>query len=507
MAKNLKPHTLTPKLSQLANKFSLFNNHEYHQKYTLLSKIIHKPNGMHIHQFKQHRSFAAATNLNFKTAPYEVMEKPRQISSEMQKFHTLPRIQKIELLAQQIGLDENEINSLMNTGSIEPQLVEKMTENVIGSFPLPFSIATNFMINGRDYLIPMVIEEPSVVAGVSYASKLCRVSGGFTTKGSDQQMIAQIQLVNCTNWNTVETIIQNEKQHLIEEGNSYNKSLLKRGGGIRNVETRIIDTKRGKMLAVHLLVDVRDAMGANIVTAYAEHLSPRLEQLTGGIARMRILSNLAIGRVFTAEAVWTKEVLEANSKRANMNGTEIVNALLDAWAFADADPFRACTHNKGIMNGIDAVVAATGNDQRAIESGAHAYASFKNDNQQYSSLTTYEATPEGDIKGRIEIPLALGTVGGATTTHPTAKIAMKILGITSSEELGQVIACVGLAQNFAAMRALVMEGIQRAHMKLHVKNIIIQAGAKLEVVDSIAQVMVKENNFSSQRARELIEQF
>jgi len=318
-------------------------------------------------------------------------------------------------------------------------------------------------------------------------------------------MIGQVQIVACSDWALAEKKIISNKQKLIEEGNKYILNLVKRGGGIIDIETRFIDTKRGKMMIVHIFIDVKDAMGANIINSVAEKLAPSLEELSGGIARMKILSNLSVGRIFTAEAIWTKEVLEESAKKCGMTGEEIVDACLDAWAFADADPFRACTNNKGIMNGIDAVVLATGNDTRAIESGAHAYASYKNQNGQYTSLTYYEMTTEGHLKGHIEIPLALGIIGGVTAIHPMAKIAIKTLAVQSSEELSCVIAAVGLAQNFAAIRALVTEGIHRGHMKLHIKNIILQCGAALETVDKIAQMMVAENNFTSQRAKELIE--
>ena len=418
---------------------------------------------------------------------------------ELRKLSVNERLQK--LVAEGI-ISREQADLLGKEGSLSIEAANKMVENVVGTHPLPFALATNFKINGKDYLIPMAIEEPSVVAGACNAAKLA-LPEGFTASADEPVMIGQIQLVQVPKPEDAAKKIIAARKEIIAQANSCDPILVKMGGGCKDVEARVLDSPRGKMVVAHLLVDVRDAMGANAVNTMAESITPKLEEISGGKARLRILSNLAVKRLARAKAVWTKKALEESlaGKGVELKGEEIVDAILDAWAFAAADPFRAATHNKGIMNGIDAVVVATGNDWRAVEAGAHAYASI---NGKYSPLTKYSKNANGDLVGEIELPIAVGLVGGATKTHPTAQIAVKILGVKTAKELAQVIAAVGLAQNFAAIRALATEGIQRGHMSLHAHNLAVAAGAKGAQAEKIAAQVVAEKNVNAQRAKELL---
>jgi hydroxymethylglutaryl-CoA reductase len=339
----------------------------------------------------------------------------------------------------------------------------------------------------------MAIEEPSVVAAASHAAKLARINGGFKTSSTPPVMIGQIQLTGVTDPKESRTKIIREKANLIRMANELDPMLVKAGGGARELEVRIIQTINGPMIIIHLLVDCRDAMGANAVNTMVEGIAPYIERLTGGRVYLRILSNLAVHRLARAEAVFDKDAI---------GGGEVVEGILNAYAFALADPFRCATHNKGIMNGIDAVVIATGNDWRAINAGAHAYVSYKGEG--YKPLTVWDKNADGDIVGKIELPLALGLIGGATAVHPTAKLCVKILGVKSASELAEVIAAVGLAQNFAALRALATEGIQRGHMELHARNIAITAGAVGAEIDRVVEQMVREKKVRLDRAKELI---
>jgi len=422
--------------------------------------------------------------------------------SDISGFHELPPKKRLELVKSFADLTKEEAKLLEKTGALDGITADMMIENVVGTTELPFGIATNFLINGKDYLIPMVIEEPSVVAAASFAAKLARPAGGFTTTSTDPIMIGQVQLVNVKNPDKAARDIVSKKQEIIDYANEVDPCVLvKFGGGLKDIETRVISTPTGKMVIVHLLVDCRDAMGANAVNTLAETLAPTFENISGGKARLKIISNLADRRIARARAVWKKEVLEQAAKGA-FRGDDIVNGIIEAWAFAFSDPYRAATHNKGIMNGIDAVVMATGNDWRAIEAGAHAYASIKG---RYSPLTKYSKDKNGDLVGEIEIPAVVGLVGGATKTHPVAKVAVKILGVKSANELGEVIASVGLAQNFAALRALSTEGLQKGHMRLHARNIAVMAGAAGKEIDTIAAQMVEEKKIRVDRAKEILE--
>jgi len=379
-------------------------------------------------------------------------------SSRIPGFYKLSPAERLEKVKEFSNLSDEDIQTLTKESSLSLEKADSMVENVIGTHPLPLGVATNFLINDKDYLIPFVIEEPSVVAAASNAAKMARESGGFKTESTDPVMIGQIYLMD-TDPEAAKQKILSKKQEFIDLANSKDPTLVKYGGGARDLDVEIIDTKQGKAMRTHLYVDCRDAMGANAVNTMVEALAPEIEKETGGSAILKIISNLADRRLAKATATFPKE---------KIGGEEAVDRILKAYAIAAADPYRAATHNKGIMNAISAVTTATGNDWRAIEAGAHAYAARSG---KYTSLTSYEKNSNGDLIGRIELPMAVGLVGGATKVHPTAKVCVKILGIKSAQELGEIIAAVGLAQNFAAIRAIAMEGIQAGHMKLHERKI------------------------------------
>ncbi|MEM4255629.1 MAG: hydroxymethylglutaryl-CoA reductase, degradative [Candidatus Norongarragalinales archaeon] len=421
-------------------------------------------------------------------------------SSSIEGFYKKSLEERLSAIKGFAGLSDSEISLLKKHGSLDFETANRMIENVYSTLPLPLGVATNFKINGRDYLIPFAIEEPSVVAAASNAAKLCRDSDGFTAEADSPIMFGQIQLVGIKDFDSAKKKIHAAKSELLEMAKAKDPVLLKFGGGPLDLTSKEIDTPRGKMLIVYLEVNVLDAMGANAVNTICEAISPKLEELTGGNSKLKIISNLATKRLARAKAVWSKEALEksADGKTA---GEEIVEGILDAWAFACGDAYRCATHNKGIMNGIDAVAIATGNDWRAVEAGAHAYACITG---KYLPLTKYSKSKDGDLVGEIELPVAVGVIGGATKTHPLAQISLKILGVKSARELACVMASVGLAQNFAALRAMVTTGINAGHMKLHAKNIAVMAGAKGKAIEEIAAKMAAEKNVSMQRAQELL---
>ncbi len=367
-----------------------------------------------------------------------------------------------------------------------------MIENVVGIVPIPLGIAVNFLINDRDYLIPMAIEEPSVVAAASHAAKLARPSGGFKASSTEPLMIGQIQIVRPHSPRDAEKHILGSKKELLDIANEKDPMLVSKGGGAKDLRVRVLPSFTGTMVIAELLVDCRDAMGANVVNTMAESIAPMIEKLADGKANLRIISNLADKRVARASVRITKEAL---------GGGAIVDRIVDAYAFAAADPYRCATHNKGVMNGVTAVCLATGNDTRAIEAGAHAYAARTG---HYSPLTRWSKDENGDLEGSIEIPVAVGIIGGITAVHPTAKICLKILAVKTARELGEVMAAVGLAQNLAALRALATEGIQHGHMSLHARNIAAMAGAEGEMIDQVAAAMVSEKKVRLDRAKELV---
>jgi hydroxymethylglutaryl-CoA reductase len=414
-------------------------------------------------------------------------------TSRISGFYNLPMDERLKIVKEFAGLTDEEVE-VLREGKLPREVADHMIENVIGLYSLPFAIATNFLINGKDYLIPMVIEEPSVVAAASNAAKMARDSGGFEAEATDSIMISQIQVVKVPDLEEAIRRIMAEKDKLIAAANEMDPLLTRLGGGARDLEVRVVGTEAGPMLIVHLLVDTLDAMGANTVNTMAEGLAPTIERLTGGKVYLRIISNLADRRLARAKAKFSK---------AAIGGEEVVEGIMWAYRFAKYDPYRAATHNKGIMNGIIAVALATGQDTRALEAGAHSYAARSG---KYTTLTNYWVDDNGDLWGSIELPLAVGTVGGVVRVHPIAKIALKILGVERARELAMVMASVGLAQNFAALRALATEGIQAGHMKLHARNIAMSVGASPSEVDEVVERMIRERKINVERAKQILEE-
>jgi len=411
--------------------------------------------------------------------------------SNLGSFYKLSVDERLRIVQEFSGLSDEEVHTL-KTGALPVPSAQRMIENVVGVLPVPLGIAVNFLVNDKDYLVPMAIEEPSVVAAASHAAKMARARGGFKTSSTEPIMIGQIQLVKCQSPRNAEKQILSSKTEILSKANQQDPTLVSKGGGAKDLRVRILPSLAGTMVIAELLVDCRDAMGANVVNTMAEAVAPMLEELSGGNANLRIISNLADKRIARATAHFSRE---------DLGGEDVVDGIVQAYAFAAADPYRCATHNKGVMNGVVAVCLATGNDTRAIEAGAHAYAARTG---HYSPLTRWSQDENGDLEGFIEIPAAVGIVGGITAVHPAAKISLKILGVKTAKELGEVMAAVGLAQNLAALRALAAEGIQRGHMSLHARNIAVMAGAEGDMIDAVASAMVDEKKVRLDRAKELI---
>jgi len=422
-------------------------------------------------------------------------EEGKMKTSEISGFYKLSLKERLQIVKEFGDLTEEEAELLVSTGSLKLDLADRMIENVIGAIPIPLGLAVNFLINGKDYLVPMAIEEPSVVAAASYAAKMARAKGGFHASSTDSIMIGQVQAVGIRNPYMARIAVLEAKDEILKKANEQDPMLVSAGGGAKDIEVKVIEASTGPMVITELLVDCRDAMGANTVDTMAEAVAPMIERITGGRVYLRIVSNLATKRLARAWTVVAKEAV---------GGDEVVDGILEAYAFASADPYRAATHNKGILNGITAVVIATCNDHRAVEAGAHAYAARSG---RYMPLTVWEKNQDGDLVGSIELPMAIGIIGGATKVHPIAKIALKILSVKSARELGEVLASVGLAQNLAALRALAHEGIQRGHMRLHARNLAIAVGATEELTDLIVERMVEEKKIRLDRAQELIDEY
>ena len=406
-------------------------------------------------------------------------------------FYKLPIEKRREFVTQFSNLTQEDLKSF--SSGLDLATADRMIENVLGTFELPLGVAVNFLINKKDYLVPMATEESSVVAAASNAAKIARVKGGFSTISSKPLMIGQLQVLHVKDVVSAAQNIMQHKTQLLALANAQDKILVDFGGGAKDIEVRILDSPLGHMIVVHLIVDVRDAMGANAVNTMCEALAPILEEITDGNVRLKILSNLADKRLVKATAIFDKE---------KMGGDSVVDAFLESYTLASIDPYRAATHNKGIMNGIDAVIIATGNDFRAIEAGAHAYAARTG---LYTSLTTYHKNKDGDLVGEIELPMAVGVIGGAANMHPKAKLCRKILGISTAQELAEVVASVGLAQNFAAVFALSTVGIQKGHMSLHAKNIAVMAGAQGEEIERLADQLVRDGKVKLDYAKILLE--
>jgi hydroxymethylglutaryl-CoA reductase len=420
-------------------------------------------------------------------------------NSRLGGFYQLNPFERLQAVKSFDGLNDEDLRQLHGgNGALTVERADKMIENVVGTYNLPLGIATNFQINGRDVLIPMVVEEPSIVAGASYAAKLVREGGGFQASSTAPLMIGQVQLVNISDPNRARYDILARKEELLALANRQSTSLLALGGGAQDVEVRLFESSpMGPMMVVHLIIDCRDAMGANAINTMAEAVAPLLEQISGGRAYLRILSNLSDRRLARARVV----VPSSAFARDGLLGEEVVEGILWAYSFAAVDPYRATTHNKGILNGIDPVLVATGNDWRAVEAGAHAYAARSG---QYTSLSTWERDAEGSLVGTIEMPLAVGIVGGATKVHPAAQAALKLLNVKHANELAEVCVCAGLASNLAAMRALATEGIQRGHMSLHAHQVAMAVGAHGTEIDLIARRMIEERAIKPTRATTLL---
>jgi hydroxymethylglutaryl-CoA reductase len=422
-----------------------------------------------------------------------------RITSRIENLRSMEPAARLAAVARAAGLKDAELAALGAEPVLPMTIANGMIENVVGKFELPLAVASNFTVNGRDYLVPMAVEEPSVVAAASYMARIARGCGGFVTSSSAPVMRAQIQVLGMTDPHAARHRLLSEADALIELANRRDTVLIGLGGGCKEIEVHVFETSPvGPMVVLHLLVDVRDAMGANTVNSMAETIAPRVAEIAGGHVRLRILSNLADKRLVRARVSLTPEALTTDA----LAGGEVIDGMLEACALAMIDPYRAATHNKGIMNGIDPVVVATGNDWRAIEAGAHAWAARDG---RYTSLTQWEKGADGWLHGTLEMPMALGIVGGATKTHPAAQAALRLLGVTSAQELAEVTVAVGLAQNMAALRALATEGIQKGHMALHARNIAILAGAQGEQIEAIAKALAASGNVSVDKARELLD--
>jgi hydroxymethylglutaryl-CoA reductase len=427
-------------------------------------------------------------------------------TSRIPGFYNLPLGERLDKLAEAAGLTPDDLAAFRTPGGLTVDQADHMVENAVGTHALPLGIGLNFVVNGREVLVPMVIEEPSVVAGASFMAKLARAAGGFQAEASAPEMIGQMQVLDVPDLPLARLALLEQKANLLAEADAIDPVLKKLGGGARDLEVRIIeDSPIGAFLVVHLIYDVRDAMGANAVNTACERLAAHIEAITGGRVHLRILSNLADRRLARAKCLIPANELAFKAVGRDIissyTGEQVRDGIIEAWAFAAADPYRAATHNKGIMNGVDAVVIASGNDWRAIEAGAHAYAARSG---RYTSLSTWGQDTEGNLVGTLEMPMAVGIVGGATKVHPTAKAALKLMGVKTTAELAEIIVSVGLAQNLAALRALATEGIQRGHMSLHARQVAIAAGATGDMIEKVAAQMVAEKMVRIDRAEEIL---
>jgi len=431
----------------------------------------------------------------------EVRMSVHERSSRLPGFYNLSLARRLQMLADHGDLSPEELSALTGESGLDAAGADHMVENAVGVFSLPLGIALNFVVNGREVLVPMAIEEPSVVAGASFMAKLARAGGGFHAHTTPPEMIAQMQLLDLADLPAARHILLENQERLLAEAAEIDPVLKRLGGGPRGLEVRQIDESPvGPFLVLHLIYDVRDAMGANAANTAAERLAPVVESLTGGRVHLRILSNLADRRLARVRCTIPLAELAFGDYPADA----VRDGIIEAWAFAAADPYRAATHNKGIMNGVDAVVIATGNDWRAIEAGAHAYAARSG---RYTSLSAWGSDRDGNLVGTLEMPMAVGTVGGATRVHPSARAALKLMGVQTAAELAEIIASVGLAQNLAALRALATEGIQRGHMGLHARQVAIAAGASGEQIERLARQLVAEKTVRIDRAEEILKQW
>ena len=403
-------------------------------------------------------------------------------NSRVKGLYKLSVEERRSLVAAAADLSDAHVAALAAHGELDETAADRMIENVIGTMSLPVGVATNFVIDGSHYLIPFCLEESSVVAAASNMAKRCLHHGGFTTNNDAPVMIGQIQLLDIEDLEQAIAHITDAKDDLMTFCNDIPSRMIAMGGGCKNIEVRRLPTHLGEMLIVHLLVDCRDAMGANAVNTMAERVAPRLEALTGGRAHLRILSNLAGHRLARVQAVFTPEEMASDGTRED--GLAVIEGILEAHAFAVEDPFRATTHNKGVMNAISSAALACGQDWRAIEAGCHAWTTMADG--RYTSMSDWAQDSEGNLVGSMDLPMAVGIVGGASKVHPAAQANLAILGVETAQELAGIILCAGLAQNLGALRALSTKGIQAGHMKLHAKNMAVSAGAVGEEIEVLA---------------------
>ena len=422
-------------------------------------------------------------------------------AEKARKFYQLTIPERLDQLAAESGLDRETLRALSGQNPLQPDQADHMVENAVGVYALPLGIAQHFIVNGQPVFIPMAIEEPSVIASASFMAKLASASGGFRASATAPEMIGQLQILDLQDLDAAKKQLEAHKAELIELADTIDPVLSRFGGGVRGIEIRTInESPIGAFLVLHLIYDVRDAMGANAVNTALEKLSPRVAEISGGRVHLRILSNLADRRLARADVKIPTSALAF----CDYSGERVRDGIIEAWAFAAADPYRAATHNKGIMNGVDAVVIATGNDWRAVEAGAHAYAARSG---KYTSLSTWAKDEQGNLVGSLEMPMAVGTVGGATRVHPGAQAALKLMKVETSTRLAEIIVSVGLAQNLAALRALATEGIQRGHMSLHARQVAIAAGAAGAEIDRLAEELVRVGVIRTDRAEQILQEW
>ena len=423
-------------------------------------------------------------------------------NSRLKGFYRLSVSERRELLRDLAGLSDEQVEAWAQMGELSESAADRIIENVVGTLALPVGVATNFIIDDEHYLVPFALEEPSVVAAASNMAKRCHAKGGFTSDNTDPIMIGQIQVVECADPEASKQAVLDAKDELMERCNEVDPILVRFGGGCKDIEARVLDTESGQMVIVHILVDCRDAMGANAVNTMAETIAPRVEAITGGTVILRIISNLAVHRLARVSATFTAAELSDSGDDADAGG-KVIDGIIQAYHFAKADPFRATTHNKGIMNAISAIALACGQDWRAIESGAHSYAAHE---RTYTSLTHWEKDADGNLHGSIELPMAVGLVGGAVTVHPTAKTNIALLGVRSADDLAKVIAAAGMAQNLGALRALATVGIQAGHMKLHARNMAVSAGATEDEVNRVVELASAEGRITAEAIENALKQ-
>lgn len=425
-------------------------------------------------------------------------------SSRIPGFYNMSVDERRKLLKDNYDLTDEQMRNLSNNPSLSLDKANNMIENVVGTYELPLGMGLNFVINGKEYTVPMAIEEASVVASASHIAKIVRSAGGFEAKSRERLMIGQIQVVGCSDFKDAKQALLNQKDTLLSAANDAYPSIVKRGGGTRDLDVRILNeganSTYSQMLVMHIYVDTCDAMGANMINTMVEAIAPIVEEITGGKVYLRILSNYADRSLASARCVIPPYLLTTG----DFTGEEVRDGVIHAYEFAASDPYRAVTHNKGIMNGIDPIVIATGNDWRAVEAGAHAYAAKDG---QYGSMTTWSEDEAGNLVGEIELPMSVGIVGGATRVHPLAELSLSIMNIESAAELAEVIVSVGLAQNLGALKALATDGIQKGHMALHSRSVAIAGGASGEMIDVIAKKLIDQKEIRVGKAKELVEQY